>query len=154
MDRQQVEEAVCEIAEATARSMSLTLVDVSCRGTRAGWVLDICLDRGGMLTLDDCAEFSRALGDALDDEVILDRSYRLEVCSPGVNRVLKSEREYAVFAGRQVEVTLAEPQQGGSDFTGVLLGIRDGLLVLESEQGLELAFPLEGVVRTRLHSGL
>lgn len=153
VDRQQIEQRVTALAEDVAGDMGLTVVDVIYRGGRGAPVLEVCLDRGGRLTLDDCAEFNRALGDVLDAEGLLDVRYRLEVASPGLNRVLKTEREYSAFEGRAVEVSTIQPIDGTTVFRGVLRGISDGELLLEADDGETLRFPVKQVSKTRLYTG-
>ena len=55
----------------------------------------------------------------------------LEVASPGADRVLKTEREFNYYAGREVDVKLYAALNGEKEFTGTLKGMSDGAAVIE-----------------------
>lgn len=102
-------ELVRPVVEATG--YDLEGLTVSAAGRRS--VVRILVDRDGGVTLDDVAEVSRALGDALDaaDEAepgLLGASYVLEVSSPGVDRPLTEPRHWRRNIGRLVTATVRE----------------------------------------------
>ncbi len=154
MDRGRIEARVYQLADGLAGDGNLAVVDVAYRHARGVWTLEVCLYKDQGLTIDDCAFFSKALGDLLDGDGMLDGRYQLEITSPGLDRVLKTEREYRVFSGHKVEVRTGTPVNGRNEFTGTLEGLRDDLLLLLDDKGDVLEIPVELVRRTRLHAGL
>src|SRR5437016_1113302 len=76
------------------------------------WVLKLFLDKPGGITLDDCAYFSDRIGSVLDESNAIGKSYVLEVSSPGIDRVVKKEKDFKRFAGQPVKVRLKLPQNG------------------------------------------
>jgi ribosome maturation factor RimP len=110
------------------------------------------VDSGEFVTVDDCEQVSRQLQYVLAVENL---AYaRLEVSSPGLDRPLKSEADFARFAGRDVSVTLKEPFQGRKAWRGVLGSAADGSgwqLVFEQGSGEQvLGFGFDEVREARL----
>jgi ribosome maturation factor RimP len=98
--------------------------------------------------VDDCAEISRHLTRVLAVEGI---DYeRLEVSSPGLDRPLRKERDFARFAGQKAEVRMRTPDASGRrKFVGVLRGAQAGQVSLEME-GQTVALALQDVDKARL----
>jgi ribosome maturation factor RimP len=115
-----------------AAGADLEDVSVSPAGRRS--VVRVVVDADGGISLDDVAEVSRVVGEALDalDEAepgLLGTSYVLEVSSPGVDRPLTAPRHWRRSAGRLVRATLRE----GGDVTGRVLRAEQTAAVLEVE---------------------
>lgn len=125
------------LAETEASPMGLTVVDtkLSQQGKRRILEITICR-KGGRIALSDCEELSRKLDKLFDEQVppILDgSSYMLEVQSPGLDRQLKNEREFEIFAGEEIEVKIKDPQPGLGDFiTGKLHSLQNGKLKVDN----------------------
>lgn len=126
-----------------ARGLDLEDVSVSPAGRRS--VVRVVVDRDGGAALDDVADVSRAVSDALDEldaaePGLLGASFVLEVSSPGVDRPLTAPRHWRRNAGRLVR---AVPRQG-AEVTGRLLradDAEDGVVVLDvGGQEHELAY--------------
>ncbi|MBI3552922.1 MAG: ribosome maturation factor RimP [Elusimicrobia bacterium] len=97
------------------------------------WVLRVFLDKEGGISLDDCAYFSDRIGSLLDTTDAMNRSYVLEVSSPGLDRIIKKEKDFARFSGKTVRLRLKVPEAGQRNFKGVLRGYRDGKVLVECE---------------------
>src|SRR5208282_3402833 len=110
------------------------------RGPNA--VLRIYIDKPGGITVGDCQSVSQQVGAVLDVEDLMDRSYTLEVSSPGLDRKLLKPADYQRFAGKLAKVELRGPRQGQRRFQGRLLGIQDDKVQLDSGDGhvVELDF--------------
>lgn len=126
--------------------MGYELVDV--QASNGGRLLRLFVDKPGGITLDDCAAISRHLTRVLAVEGI---DYdRLEVSSPGLDRPLRKERDFARFAGQKAEVRMRTPDvTGRRKFVGVLRGAAAGQVNLEME-GRVLGLPIDDVDKARL----
>jgi ribosome maturation factor RimP len=135
--------------EPVAASCGVELVEavLEQRGRRQVVRLVIHAERG--VTHGDCEQMTRAAGDAIDAEELIAGSYLLEVSSPGLDRVLKGEREFDLFRGKRVRLRLQErPEQ---EIVGVCDGTRQGNHVaVRSAEGGELVFAWMDVARARL----
>ncbi|MBX6378184.1 MAG: ribosome maturation factor RimP [Clostridia bacterium] len=150
VDRRAVEVQVEAMALPLAREQGLELVDVEYVRQQGRNFLRVYLHKPGGLTLDDCQTFSRALGARLDAADPVPESYYLEVSSPGLDRILRREREYEIFRGRRVQVRTTAPVDGRTVFGGALEGREDGCVVVVEEDGTRRTIPLELVSQTRL----
>ena len=106
------------------------------------------LDREAM-TVEDCAEISRAVSALLDVHDPVRGSYTLEVSSPGLNRPLVRPADYDRFRGSLARVETHEAIEGRKRFKGRLLGREDSSIRIETESG-EIVIPLEAIRRARL----
>jgi ribosome maturation factor RimP len=123
----------------------LEAVDVSKAGKRS--VVRVVVDRDGGVSMDDVADVSRAVSEALDalDEAepgVLGPSYVLEVTSPGVDRPLTHPRHWRRNVGRLVTVVLRE----GPNVTGRIAAADDEQVTLDVD-GTERTVPLADLVR-------
>lgn len=137
-----VEDLMNEILQGT----EYELVDVE-YVMEKDWYLRIFVDKAGGIDLDDCQFLSEKVGAILDKEPLLKEPYILEVSSPGIDRVLKKDKDFTREAGKVVDVTLYAPINGKKSFTGVLEGRDEEFLKLKEIEPL----PREKVAQVRLH---
>ena len=122
---------VSRLIEPVLDDMDFELVDVEYLSEHGRWVLRIYVDRQGGITVNDCAQVSREIGDLIDVKDILQHDYVLEVSSPGLNRSLKREKDFLHARGKKIKIKMGTPVEGRKIFTGYLRSFRDGTLVLD-----------------------
>ena len=160
MMREQKNKIVEEAARIVApvlEEQAMELVDVELRTEGRDLVLTIFLDKEGGITLDDCVAVSQEVGTLFDVENLIDRAYRLEVSSPGLERPLKKAKDFERFAGQPVKIKtrlLCDPDNSGhprKTFRGVLLGM-DGEMVRVRlrEKDVEASFALAEIDKANL----
>lgn len=126
-----------DLIEPTLDAMGFELVRVALSGDRRP-TLQVMADRAdeAPMTVEDCAEISRALSAVLDVEDPIAGAYTLEVSTPGIDRPLTREKDFARFAGHEAKVELAVPRADGRKrFRGALIGARDGMVSIQTEDG-------------------
>ena len=138
----QVESLMAEILAGT----EFELVDVEYVKER-DWYLRVFVDKAGGIDLDDCQTLSERLGERLDATDIINGAYILEVSSPGIDRILKKDKDFIREAGKLVDVTLYAPLDGQKVFVGELVGRDENFLHIKDTQPL----PREKVALVRLH---
>lgn len=99
------------------------IVDLQWRREGHQWVLRLFLDKPSGITLDDCAHFSDRVGALLDEKDAIEQSYVLEISSPGLDRVIKKDKDFDRFAGKPVKVRIKIAENGQRRFAGVLKGL-------------------------------
>ena len=118
------------------------------------WFLRVYIDKDGgenqYVSTDDCETVSRFLSKKLDEEDPISRNYYLEVSSPGMDRILYREKDFARFTGHAVDVSLYKAVDGNKNYSGTLVGLIDGHIVITDEKENTLKFPAEQVAKTRL----
>jgi ribosome maturation factor RimP len=115
------------LLETTVGGMGYELVGVE----RPGRMLRIYIDKPGGIDVDDCARVSNQVTRVLDVENV--RYDRLEVSSPGLDRLLKGEKDFVRFAGQKARVKTRVPVDGQRNFVGVLREAGAGRLQIEVE---------------------
>ena len=138
--------AIRHAAERVARSYGLEIFDVQLRRESIGTVLRIIIDRPDRgvperpeeaVGIEDCQRVSQDLGAVLDvegdelGEAALGQHYTLEVSSPGLDRPLRHEADYRRFSGRLAKLVTTVPVNGQSAFSGRIVGLDNGEVVLE-----------------------
>lgn len=96
------------------------------------WYLRITIDSEYGITIDDCETVHRAIDPIIDEHDPIENSYHLEVSSPGIERVLRTEEHIEAWAGEEVEAKLFAALDGKKSIRGKLLGIEDGIVSIES----------------------
>lgn len=147
MDRtRQIEDLIVP----SLRDLGYELVRVMLRG-RERPTLEVMaerLDRAPM-TVDDCAEISRAVSALLDVEDPLPGSYVLEVTSPGLDRPLVKPDDYVRFAGLEARIETVAPIDGRRRFKGRLAGLEGDAVRLDAG-GTPVALPLSAIRKAKL----
>jgi ribosome maturation factor RimP len=137
------------LLETTLDGLGYELVDLERSGK--GLFLRIFIDKPGGISVDDCAAVSRHLTRVLAVENV---NYdRLEVSSPGLDRLLKKERDFVRFAGQKARIRLRVPVDGQRNFTGVLRETSAGKVQLEVD-GRLLSVDLGNLEKARLVPGI
>ena len=106
----------------------------------------------GQLVVEQCMELSRRVSDAIDavedaGEELVEGAYQLEVSSPGIDRPLTREKDFANWAGHEANISLVEPVDGHRRLRGTLLGMEGGTLTVEDRKHGRIAVPY-----TQIHS--
>ncbi|WP_428240204.1 ribosome maturation factor RimP [Gynuella sp.] len=112
-------------------------------------LLRIYIDHEEGIDVEDCATVSRQISSVLDVEDPIQSNYTLEVSSPGMDRVLFTLEQFAVYKGHEIEIRLSRPFEGRKKFKGLLNGVEDSdvLLVIEEE---EYVLPFEQIEKARI----
>jgi ribosome maturation factor RimP len=133
------------IAARVAHSYGLDIFDVQLRREPIGTVLRVIIDRPDRgvperpeeaVGIEECQRVSHDLSALLDveedaiGEATLDDRYTLEVSSPGLDRPLRHEADYRRFSGRLAKIVTTEPLEGQSAFSGRIVGLEDGHVLL------------------------
>lgn len=134
-----------EVIQPVLLDHGLELVDLEWRPRGSRGVLRVFVDKPGGVGIGDCERVSRELGDVLDVAGVIDGAYDLEVSSPGLERQLRTEREYRWARGKRVRCWLA----GGEEVRGRLAHVTHEGLVLERE-GERVTLSRGSVTKVRL----
>ena len=114
---------VAAIAEPVIAGLGYRLVRVRVSGL-SGCTVQIMAERpDGTMTIEDCETISRALSPVLDVADPIERAYRLEISSPGVDRALVRRSDFARHCGNTVKIEMAVAVAGRRRFRGLLLGL-------------------------------
>lgn len=118
-------------ARAAAEKMGYELVDVCIEREPTGRYLRFYIDKETGVSLDDCEAFHKAVR-SLADTVDYDF---MEVSSPGIDRPLKKDRDFERNLGSEIEVRLFKPIEGTKVITGILAGLEEGNIIIDTSDG-------------------
>lgn len=143
------------LAEPVLEDMGFELVRVRI-SARDGCTVQIMAERpDGTMTVEDCADVSRALSALLDVEDPIEGEYQLEISSPGIDRPLVRRRDFERWAGHEAKIELAEMLEGRKRFRGILAGLSDDHVIVRAapagaDAPAEHSLPLAMVAEARL----
>lgn len=149
MKREAVEEFVSSVVEGILEGTEMELVDVEYVRER-DWYLRVYLDKPGGVDLDDCQIVSEKLSEVLDAEDPIKENYLLEVSSPGLDRVLKKDKDFVRYQGADVDVQLFKPVDGKKKFTGALGEFTDTTITIQVDE-TPLVLERSAIAQIRLH---
>lgn len=133
------------ICEKMAQKLQYELCDAAMEKEPTGRYLRIYIDKDGGVTLDDCEKYHRAVQPLLEE---FDYDF-LEVCSPGIDRPLKTQRDIEKSLGLMVEAKMYKPVDGKKSAQGLLKEMNAEQVVLFCN-GETLSFPRKMVAQVRL----
>ena len=107
-NRKEILENITPIIENTAMRCGVIPIEIELVKESANWYLRVYLySNDHDISIDDCEKVARSLDNLIDD--LIPFKYYLEISSPGVERKLKSEKEYIVFKGKSINLKLKKP---------------------------------------------
>jgi len=149
MGKAPIAQSVAELIEPGLLAKGFELVSVEFQKEGKTWFLRIFIDKEGGIALEDCQKASHLVGDLIEIEDIIKPVYTLEVSSPGLNRVLKKEKDFVRFFRKKICVQCHAPFNGRKKFTGILRDFKDQAIHLEVD-GQSYTIPLNRVAKANL----
>lgn len=140
---------VAQLVKPEIEKLGLRLWDVRFLKEGASWYLRVYIDSDNGISINDCTDVSHAIDPIIDDADPIKESYYLEVCSPGVNRLLNSDEHFSSMTGKSVTVHTVRAENGVRDFCGTLVA-RNRDAVVITVDGAEVAIPRSNVDSVRL----
>lgn len=138
--------------EPVVEGAGFELVDVLVQRGRPPWQVKVVIDTAngdGRVPVDHCAVVSREIETHFDAADAIEKSYRLEVSSPGLDRVLAREKDFVAAMGSEIQLQTREPQNGRRRFRGLLLGF-DGRVARLDVGGSEVRIPFDTISRANV----
>lgn len=146
-----------QLIEPEATALGFDLVRVAMLPSEAGdggMALQIMAEdpATGQLVIEQCAALSRRVSDVIDaaedaGEVLIEGAYHLEVSSPGIDRPLTRDKDFADWAGHEVRIVMDKTFEGQRVNKGVLGGLEDGMVLVKEVKAGDVRLP-----RTDIHS--
>ena len=144
-----VTDLVAEFARPIVEAHGCELWDVEYVREGSDYFLRLYLDKEGGVNIDDCEAVSRAVDPILDEKDPIPGSYHFEVCSAGLERVLKRPSDFQRFLGSPITVKLYRPRNGLKEIPCVLKAYDQGKLTVEAGKET-ITFEKSEVAQVRL----
>jgi ribosome maturation factor RimP len=146
---------VATLAEPILEAAGYRLVRVRVSG-ELGCTVQVMAERpDGSMQIEDCEAVSRALSPILDEADPIERAYRLEISSPGIDRPLVRRSDFDRHAGHLVKISMNVPAEGRKRFRGTILGTEGEAARLrvddaKPDQNAEPLLPIADMAEARL----
>ncbi len=140
------------LIEPVVEGSGCELVDVMITRGRHPWLLRVTIDTpdgDGLVSVESCARVSREIDTQLDVADAIPAAYRLEVSSPGLDRLLAREKDFRAACGSEVQLETRRPRDGRRRFRGRLVGF-EGRVATLSLDGGEIGIPFDEVAKARI----
>ena len=124
MKREEVEKFISGLVAPLLEGTDITLADVAYVREK-DWYLRVFIDKPAGIDIDDCQFVSEKLAEVLDKKDPIKEKYYLEVSSPGIDRPLKKDKDFAENYGKKVDIQFYSPLDGTKEMTAVLLSHTD-----------------------------
>ncbi len=142
-------EKLIALVEPLVAGLGYELVELEFGGGRGSGTLRVFIDRAEGVGIEDCERVSREISALLDVHDPIPTAYRLEVSTPGLDRVLRTPAHFARFVGARIEVELIAPRDGRRRYTGQLL--QAGTTGIEmAVDGMQVQLRYAEIFRARL----
>lgn len=147
--KMEIVDRVRQIAESYLEERGIEIVDMTYRREQYGMTLRILIDKPEGITINECEEANNFLSGELDKEDVIQDHYVLEISSPGLDRPIKTDRDFERAMGRVIEITTFEPIDGRKALDGALIGMDKENIVIESG-GITTVVPKNKIALARL----
>lgn len=141
----QIKEKIQELVSNLLIENEIELVDMIYRRESGNTILRFFVDKVAGVTLDDCTKLSEEIGKILDSQDIMPSHYLLEVSSPGLDRPLKTKRDFERVIGQRIRVHTYEPICDKRDHGGEVKNIDDEYVTVD-----EVKIPLNKISKAKL----
>jgi Uncharacterized protein conserved in bacteria len=145
----EIVDRVREILEVYLKDHGIELIDIVFRREGPDLVLRIVADTLKGITVSECTGLNKFLSEVLDREDVIQDRYTLEVSSPGLDRPIKTDRDFERSIGKSLEFTTFEAIDGRKTHEGILIGVEKDNVVIE-RQGISTVIPRSTIALARL----
>lgn len=149
MDVSAIEGRLQQLIQDYLEDKGVDLVEIACRYGAGGLFIKILADlpEGG-ITLAYCAGLNRELCALLDEKNILSEGYALEVSSPGLDRPLKTEKDFLRAKNKSVKFFLNEPVGAKLEWDGVIEAVKEGAVYIKTGDN-KIQLPLSKINKAK-----
>ena len=140
---------VKEIIASYLEENGIELVEIMYRREAPGMVLRLLVDTPEGVTIAECEALNNYLSETLDKDNVIEEHYTIEVASPGLDRPITTDRDFARSIDRQIDVTTYELIDGAKTHDGRLVGMDKENIVIE-KAGVSTVIPRAKIARARL----
>lgn len=135
---------VAKLVETTLAGMGYELVDLELSGRG---LMRVFMDKPDGISVEDCERVSNQLVRLFTVEGV---DYeRLEISSPGLDRVVKKEADFVRFAGQKAQIKVRLPMEGRKNFVGIIGEVKDGIVQLDVD-GNSVSIEMSNIDKARL----
>ena len=146
-----VEDKIKNLIEPFFEQSGLDLVELNCRRQGKDYAILILADRpNGGITIEECARLNHSISGVLEEQQkLMEQNYSLEVSSPGIDRPLKSFKDFKRVVNAEIRFFLTSPLEGKWEHWGVLKEVHEDSLVVDTSNN-----PTMIILLSQINKGL
>ncbi|MBI4313485.1 MAG: ribosome maturation factor RimP [Candidatus Omnitrophica bacterium] len=137
------------LVEPLLASRHVDLVEMTYRREGPQNVLRLLVDTAQGITVGQCTDLNQSVGALLEEYEVISDSYLLEVASPGLDRKLKTPRDFERIIGRRVRIQTREPVEGKFEIVGSVASVGDELVTVLLDHGEKIRVPFAAMTSAR-----
>lgn len=139
-----------EILSSIAQKEKVEIVDIEYVREDGKNVLRIYIDTEKGVNLDLCAKMSNLFGNELDKVDPISDNYVLEISSPGIDRILKKEKDFERFKGFKIKVTTLQAINNQKHFNGNLVAVGNSKIVIDDLTNRIVEIEISNILRAKV----
>lgn len=145
----EVIDRVKELAARYLEENGIELVDITYKHEQGGMVLRLLVDTPEGISVAECEALNGYLSELLDKENAIEEHYLLEIASPGLDRPLRSDKDFKRVMDKVIYVSTYEPIDLKREHEGILVGMDKDNIVIELD-GISTVIPRQKIARAKL----
>ncbi|MCX5686690.1 MAG: ribosome maturation factor RimP [Candidatus Omnitrophica bacterium] len=145
----EVVERVKELIPSYLEENNIELVDITYKREQGGMTLRLLVDTPEGITIAECEALNNYLSEVLDKENAIEEHYLLEVSSPGLDRAITTDRDFARSIDKALDITTYEPIDGKRTLAGKLIGMDKDNIVIEADD-VSTVIPKAKIAKAKL----
>jgi ribosome maturation factor RimP len=145
MYRESLLKEVIATIEPLIEAEGAELVELQLNPQKGRWLVRVFVDTEDGISLEDCRQLSLEIGQVLEAEELIPSSYTLEVSSPGLDRPLRTPRDFRRQLQRLVTIVLNAPWCGQNRYRGRVAAVTEASVVLHLPPDEPLDIPLSQI---------
>jgi len=145
----EVIDRVKELAAEYLERHGIELIEITYKRGQGGMVLGLVADTPNGISIDECEAFNNYLSDIMDKENVIEEHYVIEVSSPGLDRPIKTDRDFERAMGKELEITTYEPIDMRKSHEGRLTGMDKEKIVIATGD-ISIVIPRAKIARAAL----
>lgn len=134
MSRKGIVNMIKEQCEPIIEELGYDLVDLEYVKENNKYFLRVYIGKSDGISIDDCQKISKVVGDKLDELDPIEESYYLEVSSPGLDRPLKTDKDFKRNLGKSVELSLYKELDGKKKYFGELINFTEEYIEIQKDE--------------------
>lgn len=150
MQKNDIIDKVRNIVSNILQDNGIELIDITYRRESSGNILRILADTARGITIGECAKMNEMISSVLDESVVIEDRYILEVSSPGLDRPLKSKNDFLKAKGKKVRICTYAPINNRKEFIGSVEEVNDNSLTVLTDKGVKISIAFEKMSSAKL----
>jgi ribosome maturation factor RimP len=146
---EEIKDKLSSLAAPLCEAAGADLIELNVRRQGREIAIQILADRpAGGITIEECSLINRKMAETIDlTGTLPPEEYSLEVSSPGLDRPLKTRKDFLRVINQEVRFLLDGPWQGKQEYTGVLTEITDAAVVASTEKYGIIEIPVDKILK-------